>query len=889
MGTTTTAEITIAETTWIDGTDIAANRDDSVLEVIGKADAGLADKHTLLKLPIPTRRSLSIPDDAIIDSLNIDLWCIAGTPDIQLFTTSQDDRWQSDEVTFNSPYGGVKAQWTPAWSASSSFLQTFCSETNVTATAWNLFTVPYDAIQKDSIDFNQTHYFAVVMDDDNYGSSVTFEDDNDSGSTGYVPRYSITWTQPKPAPSSITATPNGTGVIINNTTSFDKNYSGYTLNWSASATIAASSTHQATITDTAWTTFNSLGMAQIGGNDVLETEDSAYYIRSFTESTSHTDGDATGSNTLKIVRPKVTSVAISTAFTNTGDEGGLTITAASSVHSGSFKKVHVIWDGAASGETYTSSGLATITLTDTATSTIINHIYGDSGEKKIWVGIEDEDGYKSDLKLITTITGALSDPDPAARGATAVSQAAKKTMSLTEYGLLDDANVVNSVRSVTGDSGVEIYHHKWKHAVAYADAIATANATDIDNTELESGSKKLAVKASNTSRTSVRVSIFGLASFYDNSGTETKVADTDANFSSSNGYYKYVTEAVAPEVFYNNTWSGDSPTGTTNYFKHVDMCVITVADANEADGSPYHYFVGRIDHVEGTHKLIARHLSYTVNSYAWGGFKSFTFGSNAAILDKTNNDVEKSSGTPYPRRDGLLEVGDKIYVTFSSTTSYDGYYTIKAITGGAGDIGEKIEFEETVSGSGDTANQTITIYHDTRDKAAIPFVLYSAGTPSSASAVITAGVSQDRAGATTVADASYINYQKPKSLDLDDLITNSHLAIESSSLSRTGGLEGRVPIGKQIYPVGVVRTNSGMPTINVTFRALTQTGLRSLWNLLEANRFDYAFLNTKRIDTPTTAHRTLVIKPVNGKIDKTATQGKYYSASITFMALGEKR
>ena len=155
--------------------------------------------------------------------------------------------------------------------------------------------------------------------------------------------------------------------------------------------------------------------------------------------------------------------------------------------------------------------------------------------------------------------------------------------------------------------------------------------------------------------------------------------------------------------------------------------------------------------------------------------------------------------------------------------------------------------------------------------------------------MITAGVSQDRAGATTVADSSYINYQKPKSLDLDDLITNNHLAIESSSLSRTGGLEGRVPIGKQIYPVGVIRTNSGMPTINVTFRALTQTGLRSLWNLLEANRFDYAFLNTKRIDTPTTAHRTLVIKPVNGKIDKTAAQGKYYSASITFMALGEKR
>ena len=896
MGTTTIADIIIDEASWIDGTNVGANRNGSVLTVRGDASSGLADQHALLKIPIPTSKSLNIPDDAIIDSLTIDLGVITtgSNRELQLYTHSNEFRWFENEVTFNSPYGGTKAIWTPAWAASTSFLKTFCSETPTgTSAAYKTWEVPNEVIQSDNITFDSTYYFALVEDSINTSSGFEFEDDSNAGSTGRVPRYSIIWSQPEPATPSISSIPNGTGVIIENKTTFDRNYSEFTLNWSTSASIAASTTHQAILSDTAWNTFNSSGLAQIGGNDVLATEDTAYYIRAFAENTSFVNAGASGSNTLKIVRPKLASVAISTAFTNTGDEGALTLTAANSVHAGSFKKVYVIWDGAASGETYTSNNIAVLTLNDTATSTIIKHIYGNSGPKKIWVGIEDENGFKSDLKLITTVTGSLSDPDPTARSATAVGSAAKKTMSITEYGLLDDTNVVNSIRSVTGDSGEQLYHHKWQHGLAYSSALLTSFATDIDNTELESGSKKLAVKASNPASSGIRLTIFGLASFYDNNGTETKVADTAVEFGASTGYYKYVSEVIAPEVFFNNDWSGDSPTGTANFFKHVDMCVITTSrGSGEADGttSTTRLMVGIKDHIEGTNRLIAPYLCYTVNSYAWGGYKLFDTIGNKMVLDKSNNDIEwTASGDAYLRRDGLLEVGDKIYVTFSADTAYDGYYTIKALTDGAGDLGNKITFEEELSGSGTTSQQRIKITRDTRDCAAVPFIMYSDGVPPTSSVTVLAGVSQDRLGETTVTDTMKINYQKPKSVDLDELIANGHLAIESSTVGRTGGLDGRVPIGKQIYPVGVVRTNSGMPTLNVTFRTLTQTGLLTLWNLLEANRYDYVYLNSKRIDSPTIAHRNLIIKPINGNLKKDAAGGKYYLAQMSFMIIGEKR
>ena len=58
---------------------------------------------------------------------------------------------------------------------------------------------------------------------------------------------------------------------------------------------------------------------------------------------------------------------------------------------------------------------------------------------------------------------------------------------------------------------------------------------------------------------------------------------------------------------------------------------------------------------------------------------------------------------------------------------------------------------------------------------------------------------------------------------------------------------------------------------------------------MEANRYDYVSINSKRIDTPITAHRDLMIKATNGNLSKTAADNKYYTGTFKFMVLGEKR
>lgn len=880
----TTGELIIDNCTWVE--QGGTNQNGSVLKIRGAYDAN--DEIILLGLDLPTTAALGIPSDSIVETIAITLNKRSGTANQTMSLFGLNSPFNEESATYASPNGLSDYTWELKSDESSKAHTHFCSNVSsgTGATGDKVFTVPNNVVTAMGISFGESHHFSVLHDDNNYGSTLaTFEDDNNTGGSGNVPTYTITYTQPKPTTPNISISPSGANALIVNKTSPTNTDTGITLNWSTSATINASSTHQAEISNVNFESFDGADLAQVGGNDFLASEDTAYYVRAFMENASFTNATSQGSNTIKISRPKIGTVVYSTAFTNTGDEGVITVPSTNSVHSGRFKKIYVIWDGASSGETYNSSNLVTKTLTATTNSTTIKHIFGSSGNKYIWIGIEDEQGFKSDLKLISAL--GVSVPNVSARSATAVGQAAKKTMSMTEYGLFDDVNVINSIRSVTGDSGVEIYHHKWKHSLDPANGVfATANATDIDNTELEDGSKKLAVKMSRSN--SSTLTIFGIASFYDNNGTETAVEDTHTNFGSETGYYRYVSENIAGEVLYDNDFSGDSPTGTTNYFKHVDMVVVTTG---QNTGDPCHFFVGRIDHISGVHRFIAKHLAYIDADYAFGGYKSLAFpGHNDGILDKSNNDIEYTgSGDAYIRRDGMFEVGDKIYVTFSSTTEFNGYYTIKSITGGASDLGNKITFEETISGSGNSAAQNIVITSDTRERAAIPFVLYHAGSPASATVVVTSGVSQDQIGSTTETSNLYINYQKPKSISLDTLIDQGDIALESSNYSRTGGLEGRVPIGKQIYPVGVVRTNSGTPNIDLKIKALTQAGLRILWNIMDGNRYDYMFINTKRLDTITSSHRDLIIKLINGSLNKGASDSKFYNGSFKFMIIGEKR
>jgi len=94
-------------------------------------------------------------------------------------------------------------------------------------------------------------------------------------------------------------------------------------------------------------------------------------------------------------------------------------------------------------------------------------------------------------------------------------------------------------------------------------------------------------------------------------------------------------------------------------------------------------------------------------------------------------------------------------------------------------------------------------------------------------------------------------------------------------------------LGIRRYPVGVVRTKLGIPKVSVQAKALDQTGYRALFSLVEGNRYDYVFLDNKKLDSPTASYRTLRMRLDTGNITKDIADPNVYIANLTFVVLGE--
>jgi hypothetical protein len=127
----------------------------------------------------------------------------------------------------------------------------------------------------------------------------------------------------------------------------------------------------------------------------------------------------------------------------------------------------------------------------------------------------------------------------------------------------------------------------------------------------------------------------------------------------------------------------------------------------------------------------------------------------------------------------------------------------------------------------------------------------------------------------------------PETLDLDTLADASDIAIEKINLTRSGGISSQMPLGIRRYPVGVTRTKLGVPKVAVQIKALSQTGYRALFSLVEGNRYDYVFLDSKKLDSPTTSYRTLRMRLESGNLAKDTLDPNVYLANLSFIILGE--
>jgi hypothetical protein len=689
-------------------------------------------------------------------------------------------------------------------------------------------------------------------------------------------KYKIQWSKPASIPPVIEMVGNGTsGVIQQKTLTPDTTTNKlYIMSGTSSGLSAATSgSHKFSTTNYALSDIptTSLSGTQIQTSGQGNTN---YYYRAFVAGDVNTDAYAAGSNEIVIARPKVQTIAFS-GFTNVGSTGTMTVTAHtggawSTNGSGIIKYLYVNWDGAASGEKIEDA--AKIEYSDVTNVVTRTHTYTSSGAKNVWVAVEDTYGFRS------TYAKAGSNPSPNAKSPTAVITTSKRTTLDNTDGLLDEVNTLSAIRSVAGDSGSQIYHYKWTHPAGAAKV--TFHCNDNKNSSLEEQSRLLTVRcnwgadsSASKSNADAVLTVWGMGSFTIDGNP---IADDHATFS----HYKYCKDTLSPPdaswTDASATDSGSNGKYSTNYFKRVDMILVTTASSNDDANYPAFYEIRSKD---SDNVIINPRISQTLNTFRASGWAAADLAN--PTINKGTNKITRASGN-------FLEDGfhnhDIVYMSPSSSTSLAGIYRISEVTP------LEITFSDDIDGSG-TVTEATKLRVDGRTLAAVTYGTDSGDANYTVS--FTLAVSQVREPAVTHSSsdwgtAAVNNYVRRKTtLDLDTLADGNEIAISNVKYSRAGGLAPKMTLGDRIYPIGSIRTTQGLPTIDLTLTALSQYGLRKIFSLAEGITYDYSYLKSKRIDDPTLPIRTFIVKVMSISLDRSPDKNKFYSANVKFVIVGE--
>jgi len=1013
MGKTTTVTrdgsgqtLRITSATWLDEANATTNNDASKDMRMTEQGSG-NNKIGIMRIEIPTRQELGIPDKAILKNITLDGEKVTGTT-ISLDVFRMKDQYTNflaSTATFEST--GRNA-WAPKYSSAEIFdvpagtwylaagaskqfsLQPIISasrnkdwfgtelglviyDLNKTSGYSTLYSDYHESQLAEALDTSEgeidvddgsvyTADHTILIDSEEItvgtistntlgtggdpctrGANSTTPAEHLDNTIIYnlnrVPTFSITYELPSPEPFAISMSGDGTTANLDvDKQAIDDNQQKINIGWHTTLGSVAYDSNAQDFEDYGRQSYSSTDMS----GSPLADEDETYHFALFSEDSLNTDADATISNKAAATRPKMGTPTIDTAFTNTGDKGKITIPAdvsgdwntngakklsgyyidwdVTTTHSGTAQAgasgtITLVAGASAVNDTYndmwiittggTGSGqsrkitdyvgsskvanvspnwavtpssdttyqisevpaldnMSKIELRDKAvTSVSREHVYTTAGTKNIYASLIDTKGFRSDTVLLPLVV-SVSATTP-----TAVPLVSKKTYSSLTYGLLDSVNTLNGIKSVAGTSDTEIYHYHWQHADVTG--ITTAFPTDNDNSAFldESDTVKcLANWGSNSSASKAMndavLTVYGLASFYDSGSGETATADTHSNFTSY-GYYRMAKSTISPAATHSTLGSASN-----NYFKRIDCIAVTTKASNDHVDYPAYFTVKST----ADDDLINNKISCIGVTTFWGGYatsgaiSTCTVEKDAGYIDKTDIEfLEKG-----------FRINQKVYVTFATSTTIDGIYTISALTN------DRMTFSEGLTGSG-SATETVNVYADTRGMSAIPFV-------SSASAShahrFTLAVSQSRDASNLQSDTAAVHLKTINELDLNAKIDAGDIAITSSTVSRSGGLSGKMSLGTRTYPLGTNRTNMGLPEINLNVVCLTQAGLRDMWALIEGNRFDWVLLESDRIDSPATPHRTFVMKLSGGTLNKAAGDGKHYVATLKFVAIGEE-
>jgi hypothetical protein len=626
------------------------------------------------------------------------------------------------------------------------------------------------------------------------------------------------------------------------------------LHWNTSNTFTTGSTGGAE-GNVNLTSFNQATYKDLKGATFLATGNQQYYLTPIAaDNTNYIQGNV-------IAKKRMTCSGSLSAGTAIGTQLTLTITGANGDYSGKFIKYGVNWNGDGTPGNDSLSDYNIVTLNEEATSATITHTFDKSigGNYNINIFTVDRDGFRSDFTTGATRNIVVSNP-------VANINASRDSLVRGRYG--DDFSVctLSGAHSYAIGSNRKIQNHAFQHNQTTRTTPVSTSPMENNNTNFNTISKKIKLKCNHANCADTEVKVFGRVSVDSSGGND---PDNVAVFD----HYEMKAVTLSPSDSADDGASAGFGSASSEYFKSVDFVAITNLDAQDGASTGTYYTL-----TDSDGNIINNQIRGTPSDWSWGGYVAGASTGNIAFTAATKR-ITRASGSWIA--DGFA-VGDTIYCSGPDEAANNRYFTIASLTATIITVNETVTEDGTDAGvsvykiNGPTLTFTCmdenspTITHTVNDTNAEP----EANATSSQTA-------------SNVTQSIIFESEEYHTLDLDSQADSGNIAILNSQFKRNGGLTGVMPLGNRRYPIGTTRTRLGSPAISLSVRVLNQAGYRALWNLIEGDRYNWATIDSKKVDSPSTAYKQVRMRLVDGTLTKDPSMASQYTAGLNFIVIGE--
>ena len=563
----------------------------------------------------------------------------------------------------------------------------------------------------------------------------------------------------------------------------------------------------------------------------------------------------TMSNRVAHARMSCTGSADDTSVT-VGQEITLTVNGFSDAGNSSakaFKKFGVNWDGNSTATNDSINDYTIVELDVEATSTTLKHTFHKADATTyVNICVIDEKGFRSDFTSASTVNVST------ATKPVAVLRASRDTAVRAKYG--DEFSVVtlSASHSVPVGSDKMIWTHRFQHN---SDTPITTYPMTNDNSNFNDVSAKIKLKCNTANCAGTVLKVFGKISVTSAGGNN---VDNDSSFD----HYEQAVVELSP---HNTAESFGS--ASDEYFKTVDFVVVSTLDPQDATAGAVYSLV------DSDGNVINNKIRAAKDTEAWGGYVARA---SITCAFHTGNKTITNSGATF-LTDGFVP-GDKIWIDGALEDSENnGFYTVASVSATVITVNE----DDLVTGDGSDAG--VSIYKI--NGPTLPITSYAENSATITCDVRQALASQEvghvfQTGDDVTQTLRFVS-EEYNTLDFDTQADAGHLAIQSANFKRGGGLNSLMALGGKSYPIATTRTKMGTPVLSLTVRALSQTGYRQLWNLIEGGRYEWATIDSKKVDVPGTAYKQLRMRLSDGTLNKDPSMASQYTASLNFVVIGE--